>query len=103
MRARASLPLLASAFALAASLLPAAPARADVPRACVREHPSYDRQACVLAMREERRRVLPLVRRRTLDADRDRHERAMPLQDAERNQLLREIRDALRAREGETP
>ena len=100
MRATAALLPFAAAVALAASLLPGAAARADVPRACVREHPAYDREACALAMRDERRDVLPLARQHTLDAERERQVREMPLQDAERNRLLREIRDALRADEG---
>ncbi len=93
------LSLLLVAAAVAASLLPFSTARAGVPRACLREHPAYDREACAIASREQLREVVPLFRLRTLDADRERRARRVPLQDAERNELLREIRDALRAEE----
>jgi hypothetical protein len=69
-------------------------AHADVPRSCV--HTSYDPIECPRETRLVHRDVLPSARLKALDEQRRRIERAIPLQEEERQILLEEIRDALR-------
>ena len=66
---------------------------ADVPRACV--HPVADPIRCAEQTRAEHHDLLPTARLRALEAQRRRLERRIPLQDAERNALLLEIREVL--------
>lgn len=69
---------------------------AGVPRACV--HPRASAIECTLAEREQRLDVLPAARVRELRRQQIEFEAEIPLEDAERNRLLREIRDSLEAR-----
>ena len=82
------------AFAIViASGLGAVSGRAGVPRSCI--HPHFDPLRCARDTRSEHRDVLPSARLRQLDAQRPRLEDRVPLQDAERNALLKEIHELL--------
>lgn len=80
-------------FALCALAAPVA--HAGVPRACV--YMTFDPILCKQAYAEERLDVLPSARVRVLERQRRSHRRVVvPVQDAERNALLEQIRDAAR-------
>ncbi len=74
-------------------------AYAGVPRACI--HSSYGPLECSRQMRLERNDVLPSARVRRLERQRLEFEQsAVPIQDEERNRLLKEIFYELRELRG---
>lgn len=93
MRSLARTTLVMLSVVAASWVLPGA-AQAGVPRSCI--HPSYDPIECKRDMQRGYLDVLPLARIRALEAQRSELEAiVVPVQDAERNQLLEDILDAL--------
>jgi hypothetical protein len=85
----AALLLLMTGLALAPGF-----ARAGVPRSCI--HPWADAIECPKDTRRVLLKVLPSARRRALWLQRPKLEWTIGIQQWERNELLREIRDGVR-------
>ncbi len=88
----------ASTLLILGLLLAALPAGADVPDSCV--HPQVDPLLCAVETRLVHYDVLPSARVRALERLYERLAREAPLQDLERNLLLEEILETIRARRG---
>lgn len=97
MRSLARTTLVMLSVVAASWVLPGA-AQAGVPRSCI--HPTYDPIECKRDMYREYLDVLPLARIRALEAQRPELEAiVVPTQDAQRNQLLQDILEAVQERQ----